>query len=93
MIREEILKKYKVENGHIVSRGKFEHEPMCAPYFYDLWKEGCADEHSRDDLGDYAFFTVTHEHIKQFPELKGIAEIQIMEDNEGIVTLVYGRQL
>lgn len=43
MQREEILRNYKVENNRIVSPGKFEGEPVFAPYFWDLALQGFAD--------------------------------------------------
>ena len=43
MNRESLLNEYKVVDGRIVSPGKFEGEPVFAPYFWELALEGFAD--------------------------------------------------
>ena len=43
MTREETFRNYKVENDRIVSPGKFEGEPVFAPYFWEIGLEGFAD--------------------------------------------------
>jgi hypothetical protein len=43
MTREETFLKYKVEGDRIVSPGKFEGQPVFAPYFWSLVLEGFAD--------------------------------------------------
>ena len=81
MTREESLEGYKVNNGRIMSPGKFEGEKVYAPYFYDdslngLW------EKNRDDV---LYCVPTFEEHKMFPELKGKRFIHITEDDQGFV--------
>lgn len=83
-IRKAILKQYKVQNGVIRTPGKFENEPVYAPYFYDLVMQGASDETDYDDDGTALdYFDITSDDIKQFPELKGIKRLQCYEDSAG----------
>ena len=91
MTREEILAGYKVDkHNRIRSPGKFEGEPIYAPYFYELWCEGEGeDEYMSDgeDCGELIFtsFDVTEEDRAAFPELAGVNKIQLHESELGFV--------
>jgi hypothetical protein len=43
MTREETFRNYKVENDRIIEPGKFEGQPVFAPYFWNLALEGLSD--------------------------------------------------
>jgi hypothetical protein len=81
MNRKEIETEYTVENGIITSPGKFENEPVYAPYFYDALLNGFAD----DDDGEYAMFHVTEDDINEFPELTSVKMVELYESSDGFV--------
>lgn len=81
MTREEIEKEYKVENGIIRSPGKFEGEPVYAPYFWSMFLDGMADE----DDSRILWFDVQEDDIEQFPELKMYKQVGLWEDEQGFV--------
>lgn len=88
MTRAEIEQEYKVEDGRITSPGKFEGEPIYAPYFWDLYLNGFAD----DDDGELLTFAVDQEAIDEFPELQNIATVQLWENSQGFVsTIIHAR--
>jgi len=60
MTRAEILAQYEIKDGIIVSPGKFEGEPLYAPYFYSIWLDGGADS---------ASLAILPEDRKAFPEI------------------------
>lgn len=58
MTRGDIIATYNVdERGIIRSPGKFEGEQVFAPYFWEAYLDGGADE----DDGNVLTFSVTHE--------------------------------
>lgn len=72
MTRDEILQAYQVENGVIVSPGKFEGETVYAPYFYEATMDGCAEELSfqEDGGGEYVALVSIHDEDREaFPEI------------------------
>lgn len=83
MTRQEILAQYLVENGIITSPGKFEREPIYAPYFYELWLDNGADNEP---------IAVEDEDRREFPELEDIAEVRVSEDDDGFVYLTEERE-
>lgn len=93
MDKQEIVKNYNVKDGRIVSPGKFEGEPIFAPYFYAAWNDGQAeivDELDGEDMdGSYAGFTVTDFDVRQFPELAPHQGnlVLLHEDGNGFVRL------
>ena len=71
------------ECNDLVNRpGKFEGEPVYAPYYYDIMLNGGADEVGEDNVDT---FTVTEEDRLIFPELKGIDTIIQYEDDNGFI--------
>ena len=81
MTRKQIEAEYQVVDGVIRSPGKFENEQVYAPYFYDAYLDGGADE----DDGENLYFTVTNEDIKEFPELNGCTQVILTVDSTGFV--------
>ena len=81
MTREEIERDYKVVGGIIRSPGKFEGEPIWAPYFWEALLNGEADT----DEGGVATFTVTKEDVAQFADIYGGTEIGDLSVGEVVV--------
>jgi hypothetical protein len=81
MTRETIERDYEVQDGRIVSPGKFEGEMVYAPFFYEVACCGCADF----DEGARFGFTVSEEDRREFPELEGRVEIWFYEREDGFV--------
>lgn len=83
MKREEILKEYSVNAvGLITNPGKFEGEPLYAPYFWDAFLNGCWD----DELdGGTLVYNIIADDIKEFPELKGAKQVWLSCDDNGFV--------
>ena len=78
---------YDIENGRITSPGKFEGEPIFAPYFWNLGLEGFADN---DDGSVYRFkITKDDESNPYWPELKAWLgtkrTLRLREDSQGFV--------
>jgi hypothetical protein len=82
MRREEILRSFEVASGIIRSPGKFEGEPVWAPYFWEMLLDGIADE---EDDGEVVTFHVTDADRAEFPELAEIAVIRMWERQDGFV--------
>ena len=89
MTREETFRNYKVENDRIISPGKFEGEPVFAPYFWDIGLEGFADS---DDGKVYGFRLKLNGQDKDNPfraELKRWLgrkrSLKLVEDSQGFV--------
>jgi hypothetical protein len=81
MTKQDVLKDYKTRDGHIVTPGKFEGEPVYVPVFWDRGLDGCAD---LDESGVYAF-EVTNEDVTDFPELEGVNTLALEESETGFV--------
>lgn len=87
MTRQDILNSYNVSNGRIVSPGKFEGEPIFAPYFWDIALSGFADS----DNGTVYGFRINKDDSahKEFPELKPwlgrSRSLKLFEDSQGFV--------
>lgn len=79
--RQMIESEYEIKDGVIKSPGKFEGEPIYAPYFYDAYLNGMAD----DDDGERLKFDVTAEDREEFPELQNIDLVILWEDGSGFV--------
>jgi hypothetical protein len=85
MTRHEISQQYKLDdNGEFIcSPGKFEGEPVYAPYFYDALLNGGADE----DDGKTAIFDVNDDDRREFPTLADVARVSLSETNDGFVVV------
>lgn len=88
MTRQEILDSYDIDaSGTIRSPGKFEGEPIFAPYFWDLGLQGFSDY----DSGKMYRFRVKNgdPEFQEFPELKRWLgrkrSIVMFEDSQGFV--------
>ena len=82
MTRTEILRQYDVDSAGVIrSPGKFEGEYLYAPYFWDLFLEGCTDE----DDGDVLRFNVTEKDRMEFPELVAVQVVTLTECEQGFV--------
>lgn len=86
----------KTDYAEIVSRrGKFEGEPACTPYFYDLVMDGSgepvyddpADSDDADTTLLYDVFTIDGSDIELFPELEEHLgrQLCIWENTQGFV--------
>lgn len=87
MNRDEIEKSYTILDGRIVSPGKFEGEPIFAPYYWDIGLSGFADS---DNGKVYGFrFTNSGDDFKLWPELKEWLgrkrSMKLWEDSQGFV--------
>lgn len=81
-LRFQLLHEFRAnESGLITAPGKFEGEPIYAPYFWDQFLQGMADE----DDGEWVTFEITAQDEQLFPELKGIQRVRLYEDDVGFV--------
>lgn len=89
MTRQDILNQYVVVNGIIKSPGKFEEEPIYAPYFWELSQDGGGEDFAEVDEEGNEFlqtsFIVEPGDVDEFPELEGIEEVLIWDDDQGFV--------
>ena len=83
MTREDILKQYEVKNGRIATSGKFENEPIFAPYFYEEWLNGGGNDHDTDDTS--TVFYIELADLEEFPELEGCDRVYLDECDQGFV--------
>jgi len=81
MTREDIEQDYTIENGIITNPGKFEGEPVYAPYFYDAYLNGMADY----DDGDEMWFDITADDRAMFPEIGEATRAILSIDDNGFV--------
>ena len=65
--------------------GKFEGEPIYAPYFWDMAMNGMDDDTEWDDDTPISVFTVTEEDRALFPELDDAKTVRLWEDGNGFV--------
>lgn len=81
MTRTQIEQAYDVDaNGIIRSLGKFEGEMLYAPYFYEEWLNGGAD-----DVNNVSYFEIEAEDRLEFPELIGVYGVCFEESEQGFV--------
>lgn len=86
MTREEILKEYEVDRNWITSPGKFEGEPIYAPYFHEHADDGEELSFMEDGWGEYvSLVSISDEDRKEFPELGDALYCVIQENDEGFV--------
>lgn len=75
----------------VVTPGKFEGEPRWAEHFWSLAMEGAADEEHFEDPqegGDgplVCTFFVEPADVGRFPELAGVAFVELWEGGDGFV--------
>ncbi len=82
MTREEITNEYNVnEHGIIQNPGQFEGEMLYAPYFWDAYLNGMAD----NDDGEVLTFEVNDEDRNSFPELADVKEVDLIQTDSGFV--------
>lgn len=65
--------------------GKFEGEPIYAPYFWDLAMMSGEDDTEWDGDTMISVFDVSDEDLAMFPELNGVKTIRLWEDGNGFV--------
>lgn len=89
MTREEILKDYNVDSwGIIQDPGKFESEPLYAPYFYDLSMDGGAETLDWPDETTTYVVTVDDSDREEFPEIGAdIVAVIVEESDQGFITV------
>lgn len=97
MTATEIRKAYKHDaNGRITQPGKFEGEPIFAPYFWGIALDGFADSDNGHSYGFRFSFGGTgasadsdRKILKDFPELKEWLgrkrSLKLVEDSQGFV--------
>jgi hypothetical protein len=91
MKRKDIESNFVVEHGVIVNEGKFEYEPIYAPYFHALGRDGM-ETYATKSHGEvwYSTFVLNQEHKMEFPELKNAKKVVLWQDEDGNVsTSVY----
>lgn len=91
MKRSDIEATYTVLRGMLCSPGKFEAEPIYAPYFYHLGLEVGSSDHSimGEENGesklDGDVFNVTPEERTEFPELEDAVQVILWYYGNGFV--------
>ena len=86
--RIKICDQYKVNDGYIVSPGKYEGEAIYIPYFHEMALHGFANEtdYGPDEYSTvYDYFDVIEKDVELFPELRDITRVCIWEDDNGFV--------
>lgn len=91
MTRDQIEAEYRVVNGLIVSRGKFQGEPVYAPHFHELVQLGGADateplSGGNGDPDDMTYvFEIDASDVEAFVELQNVTTLRLWEDEHGFV--------
>ena len=86
MDRKEIESAYDVSEGYIKSLGKFESEPVFAPYFYNAMLEGCSEILDWSDGTRTDVFEIDADDRAMFPELgDGTVAVALTESEQGFV--------
>lgn len=90
MTRADIERDYRVVSGRITSPGKFEGEPVFAPFFYEQALEGfglvdsdVGLSHFRDDSS--CRLSIFEADRASFPELGTARWVIVREDEDGFV--------
>lgn len=86
-IREDILEEYECSEDDVIitSPGKFEGEPIYAPYFYGLWLIGEYDEITTRGFKLGCRFNLTNKDYELWPELKPYKKLELWVDDNGFV--------
>jgi hypothetical protein len=90
MMRNQIMSEYTVVDGIIRDPGKFESEPLFAPYFYEAMFDGCGEELAfmEDGCGESAvLLRIDPEDRSEFPELGAALYVLISESDQGFVSV------
>lgn len=86
MNRQQILQNFRVDSDGIIrSPGKFQGEMLYAPYFHVAMLQGDGDDTWSED-GETLLstsFQVEPADRQEFPELEGIARIELAYDDNG----------
>jgi hypothetical protein len=87
---EQVMKYYRVSESRltIVSPGKFQGEPIYAPYFSAFVLDSCQDDMLVDDprypgIGIVDVFDVTGLDSTLWPQLKGVDRVYCFTDDMG----------
>ena len=86
MTRIDVIREYGLPDDatRITTPGKFEGEPLWAPYFWEAALDGSGDFDEID--GVYvSTFDIDPDDVKAFPELGQFAKVQVWENDQGFV--------
>jgi len=83
MTREEIEKNFTIKEGIIHSPGKFEGEPLWAPYFWEIVLEEAG--HEGNEAVTSVDVSIDDRDREIFPELCWAKEISLWCDDNGFV--------
>lgn len=87
MTKTDIEHNYAIEDGRIVSPGKFEGEPVFAPYFWDIYCSGSMSDY--DDDGESIRIAVVDSDRTEFSELINAVAVYLnIDDNRAVYTAV-----
>jgi hypothetical protein len=65
--------------------GKFQCEPDFVPYYHAMWNQSFQDGKFDYNGMPHAYFSVTEDDHKLFPELPVFAKVVLWEDDNGFV--------
>jgi hypothetical protein len=85
MTRAELEREYRVEGNRIISPGKFNHENIWAPYFWEFYLNGETDEEYDDDGRLVTRCEIFPDDVREFPELEGFRIVEMYENDDGFV--------
>lgn len=87
MPRADIEVEHTIINGIIRSPGKFEGSPVYVPYFWTLGLDGGDDDREGGLEGEpyVSIFHITDEERMLWPELTGVTQLRLWEDEVGFV--------
>lgn len=87
MTKQKISDIYLIDdNGVITSPGKFEGEMYYAVHYWGIALDGFADRHELYDNGYMiAIFDLGEIDYDDYPELEGMTELRVWEDDNGFV--------
>ena|SRR6185437_11788284 len=86
MTRKEIEAEYRIENGTILSPGKFEGEAIYAPHFSEFASDGEILETMEDGSGAFvALVEIEAEDRAAFPEIEDGEFALVTENSDGFV--------
>jgi len=87
--RAAITEDYDVDDlGTIRSPGKFEGEPVYAPYFWEVLLNGDGTPTYDDSGNEWTLISVNDEERAEFPELRNAQNIALTVNNEGFIFTV-----
>ena len=86
--RDDILEHFTIEDGRIVSPGRFEGQRIYVPYFWDAVQDGWQDDEEYEGDIQTAVFFITPEDRQQFPELESKLEVRVRQIDDGFIVEV-----